>query len=196
MAIIFCLLGKSASGKNTILSKLIKYELGLIPIICYTTRQKRINEIDGIDYHFVEKQKEIELTTQYKVIAYRKYHTLLGKYSYFFLDDNTVKRNTNNRYIVILGLKEYLMFQNYFYTPCLVPIYVHINFRHRVRRLFKRNQNRFQLEMIRRLIYDAFYYRKRSLTKAGINHVVKNKDIDSCILEIQNYITCFNACKR
>lgn len=45
------LLGKSCSGKSTIQRELIN--LGMEPILEYTTRPKRVGEVNGEQYHFV-----------------------------------------------------------------------------------------------------------------------------------------------
>jgi guanylate kinase len=67
------LVGKTATGKNTIRDKLV--DMGFKPVITYTTRPIRDNEIEEMTYHyvsdnwFVEKEKEgffIE-TTSYTV---------------------------------------------------------------------------------------------------------------------------------
>lgn len=49
---MIALLGESASGKSTIEKELIN-TYGLKKIVSYTTRQPRIGEEDGVDYHFV-----------------------------------------------------------------------------------------------------------------------------------------------
>jgi guanylate kinase len=46
--VLLCIIGKSGSGKNYIANK-----LGLPMIISHTTRQPRVGEKDGVDYHFV-----------------------------------------------------------------------------------------------------------------------------------------------
>lgn len=48
------IVGPSASGKTQIVFELTK-KYGLKKMVTYTTRPKRINEIDGIDYHFISK---------------------------------------------------------------------------------------------------------------------------------------------
>ena len=49
---LFLILGKSASGKTTILNDVLsKLEIPLL--LSNTTRPKRDNEVDGIDYNFV-----------------------------------------------------------------------------------------------------------------------------------------------
>ena len=67
------LIGKTASGKDTILNEIVK--LGYKKIVTYTTRPIRPGEIDGVNYHYVEKDDFVEgvnngffaETTSYKV---------------------------------------------------------------------------------------------------------------------------------
>ena len=49
---LFVILGKSASGKSTILNDVLS-KLEIPVLMSYTTRPPRANEIDGIDYNFV-----------------------------------------------------------------------------------------------------------------------------------------------
>lgn len=53
------LLGKSCSGKSTIQRELIN--LGMKPILEYTTRPKRTGEVDGEQYHFITERDFREL---------------------------------------------------------------------------------------------------------------------------------------
>ena len=54
------LVGHSASGKTEIANEL-KRDYDMKKIITYTTRPKRINEIDDVDYHFVSEERFLEL---------------------------------------------------------------------------------------------------------------------------------------
>ncbi len=59
--LLFC--GPSGSGKTTIVHHLLKTDPRLTFSVSATTRQKRDNEIDGIDYYFIsveEFRKRIE----------------------------------------------------------------------------------------------------------------------------------------
>lgn len=49
------LVGESASGKSTIERNLST--MGLNRVISYTTRPKRENETDGVDYHYITKDE-------------------------------------------------------------------------------------------------------------------------------------------
>ena len=54
------LIGASASGKTEIAKELIK-NYNMKKMITYTTREKRENEINGIDYHFINEKDFIDL---------------------------------------------------------------------------------------------------------------------------------------
>ena len=50
--VLFCILGKSGSGKDT-LTKMVSLKLGLPLLVSHTTREQRTGETDGVEYHFV-----------------------------------------------------------------------------------------------------------------------------------------------
>jgi guanylate kinase len=54
------IVGESASGKSSVEKYLIE-QFGYEKVISYTTREKRENEIDGVDYHFVNMSKFEEM---------------------------------------------------------------------------------------------------------------------------------------
>ena len=65
MGKIFCIIGKSSSGKDTVF-KILKEdkELDLKGVVLYTTRPKRDSEINGVEYYFIKEEqlrKYIEL---------------------------------------------------------------------------------------------------------------------------------------
>lgn len=53
--ILYLIIGKSGSGKNTLKDELVK--LGVIPLHECTTRPARPGEIDGKDYYFMSEKK-------------------------------------------------------------------------------------------------------------------------------------------
>ncbi len=46
----------SGAGKTTIARRVLDEDAGIAPSISHTTREKRRGEVDGRDYHFVDKQ--------------------------------------------------------------------------------------------------------------------------------------------
>ena len=49
------IVGSSASGKTKIVQELIK-TYHMEKLVTYTTREKRIGEIEGKDYHFISRE--------------------------------------------------------------------------------------------------------------------------------------------
>lgn len=88
MGTLFYIMGKSASGKDSIYQKLQKKEeLKLNSLVLYTTRPIRENETDGVEYYFVTEEKLEELEKAGKVIELRVYDTVQGIWKYFTADD-------------------------------------------------------------------------------------------------------------
>ena len=91
MGKIFCLMGKSSSGKDTIFKELNEdKELNLKPIVSYTTRPKRINETDGVEYFFIDKNQLDKYKEENKVIEQRVYHTVDGDWYYCTINDKQI----------------------------------------------------------------------------------------------------------
>ena len=58
---MFILSSPSGAGKTTLTKKIAEKNSDFIISISHTTRKPRQNEIDGLDYHFVTKEKFDEL---------------------------------------------------------------------------------------------------------------------------------------
>ncbi len=70
---VLILMGKSATGKDTVLKELVRKHQ-FIPIISDTTRPKREGEIDGVDYNFLTPE---EFSSR-KHIEERSYNTAVA----------------------------------------------------------------------------------------------------------------------
>ena len=79
---IFYIIGKSSSGKDTIYKELLK-KLDLRPIVLYTTRPMRENEIQGREYNFTDFENFYKMKSAGKVIEERIYNTVYGEWAYF-----------------------------------------------------------------------------------------------------------------
>ena len=78
MGHIFYVMGKSASGKDTIY-KILRERLPQIrTVVPYTTRPIRAGERDGVEYYFVTGKRLADLEKQGKIIEKRTYQTIYG----------------------------------------------------------------------------------------------------------------------
>ena len=82
MGTIICLLGKSGTGKDTLL-RLALEALPLRPLVPYTTRPRRSGEREGAQYHFVTEEEMDRMAAAGQIIERRSYDTVHGVWHYF-----------------------------------------------------------------------------------------------------------------
>ncbi len=197
MSKIFYLMGKSASGKDTIYKKVKEQMPELKTIVIYTTRPIREGELNGREYHFVDDDKLKELQEAGKVIELREYNTVHGIWKYFTADDGQFAGDDN--YLAIGTLESYVKLRDYFGQERLVPIYVEVEDGLRLERALARERMQATPkyeEMCRRFLADAADFSVENLNKAGITRKFVNIDMDKCvgeiILGIRNSL-CYNV---
>ena len=84
MGKLFCLVGKSGSGKDTLFKSIVNdTRFSVTPVIPYTTRPRRKDEKEGIDYHFVTPGEMQEMERNNEIIEKRAYDTTEGVWFYF-----------------------------------------------------------------------------------------------------------------
>ena len=126
MGKIFCIMGKSSSGKDTLYQLLLnKEELHLSRIIPYTTRPRRRLEEDGREYFFVDEKQQQKMEEEGKIIELRSYDTVHGIWKYFTVDDGQISLENHN-YLMIATLEAYEKMLLFFGKEVMVPIYVEV----------------------------------------------------------------------
>ncbi|MDR1018887.1 MAG: guanylate kinase [Lachnospiraceae bacterium] len=194
MGKIFCLIGKSASGKDTIYNALIKND-DLKPIVLYTTRPIRDGEIPDVTYHFVDDKRLEELDRLGKVIEKRTYDTVFGPWTYATVScDIDLKSNS---YLIIGTLQSFVQIKEYFGEEIVIPIYIYIDDEIRYQRAIAREdlqeiedeEVKAKLEEIkRRFRADEIDFSEENLAVAGIKKRYNNFDFDKCYEEIEEDI--------
>ena len=185
MSKIFYLMGKSASGKDTIYKKIKEQIPELRTIVIYTTRPIREGEQEGVEYHFVDDMKLQEFQQAEKVIELREYNTVHGIWKYFTVDDGQFDGDDN--YLAIGTLESYVRLREYFGQERLVPLYVEVEDGIRLERALARERKQVQPkyeEMCRRFLADSADFSAENLSKADITKKYINDDMDECVREI------------
>ena len=185
MSKIFYLMGKSASGKDTIYKKVKEQMPELKTIVIYTTRPIREGEQNGREYYFVDDGKLQELQEAGKVIELREYNTVHGIWKYFTADDGQFDGDDN--YLAIGTLESYVKLRDYFGQARLVPIYVEVEDGLRLERALARERMQAMPkyeELCRRFLADAADFSVDNLNNAGITRKFLNIDMDKCVGEI------------
>lgn len=204
MGRIFCIIGKSSTGKDTIYKKLLKASgIKLKRIVPYTTRPKRAGEHEGEEYHFVDVERLEELKREDKIVECREYDTVYGKWYYFTAKDEQINFEAKKNYLIIGTLESFVKTKEYFGDDCVIPLYIDIDDGERLSRALRREKRQKEpkyAEMCRRYLADCADFSEENLKKAGIDKVFINNNLKVCTKEIINYIKSFqnrdNNCKN
>lgn len=191
MGKIFYIMGKSASGKDNIYSRLASQkELNLKTLVLYTTRPIRAGEQDGRNYYFVNDEKLEEFKKRGNLIEARAYHTVHGIWTYFTADDGQINLEQSD-YLGIGTLESFRKMRSYYGTDAVCPVYIQVEDGERLSRALKREreqENPKYEEMCRRFIADQSDFSEENILAAGITERFQNTDLEVCVKEIVNYI--------
>lgn len=187
---IVYVMGKSASGKDTIYKELHRRlpELGTVTL--YTTRPMRDGEKDGVEYFFVDNSQLKQFEKEGKVIECRTYQTVYGPWNYFTADDGQIDLK-NQDYLVIGTLESYYGMKEYFGEDVIIPIYIEVEDGLRLERALDRERRQKEpkyAEMCRRFLADADDFSEENLKKAGILQRFENVELEKCLEEIMELI--------
>lgn len=191
MGKIFCLMGKTSSGKDTIYKHLTEDEsLHLQRIVPYTTRPIRQGEQEGVEYHFVTEEQMRSLERTGRIIERRAYDTVHGIWYYFTVCGEQMDLNREN-YITIGTLESFRKMCVYFGRERVVPVYIEVKNMARIRRALIREGQQTQPdypEMRRRFRADRKDFSEETLRKEGIFRRFRNEQLETCLQEIKLFI--------
>ena len=195
MGKIFCLMGKSASGKDTIYSRLLQMpELTLKKVIPYTTRPMRQGEIDGDTYFFCGEGAVEQLEKEHRIIELRAYDTVHGIWKYFTADDGQIDPASPFSYLMIGTLESYMKMKAYYGQKNLVPLYIEVEDGLRLERALARERMQDvpnYAELCRRYLADRQDFSEEKIAEAGILKRYENIDFDACCREIVRDVKIF-----
>ena len=183
MGKIYCIMGKSATGKDTIYKRLLADEkLNLKKIVTYTTRPIRAGEKPGEEYFFIGEDDVKKLDEEGKIVELRAYNTVHGIWKYMTVADGNIDLK-NNDYLIIGTPESYKGCVEFFGPDVMVPILITVPDGERLQRALnreKKQQNPKYEEMCRRFLSDAADFSEEKLKEAGIEHSFQNDNLDEC----------------
>lgn len=190
MGKIYCVMGKSSSGKDTVYKKLKEQYKEFRLIVPYTTRPIREDEKDGVEYYFVDPEQFRAMKEDGKVIESRSYNTKCGIWTYFTADDGQIDLSAAD-YLLIGTLVSYQALREYFGEEAIVPVYLEVEDGLRLARALERERRQEKpkyAEMCRRFLADEEDFSEENLIKSGITERFGNEDFTECLNKIQRYI--------
>lgn len=184
---IYILMGKSATGKDTIFKKMVENQEPVFgTVVSYTTRPIRSEETDGVEYYFVGEEQLEALQTAGKVIEHRAYDTVHGIWHYFTVDDGQIDL-TKTDYLLIGTLKSYEQIKKFYGADKVCPIYIEVEDGIRLERALFREKKQASpkyAELCRRFLADEEDFREENLNALAIHKKYNNTDSERCIREI------------
>lgn len=182
------LLGKTTSGKDTILNELVK-KYNYKKLITYTTRPMRKGEIQDKTYHFISDEEFLKKKEEGFFLEYNEFNTAEGVWRYGSAKEDYL--NATDDTVIILtpsglsALKVYIARQKV--DIDIIPIYIYANNNTIEKRLKKRGDKKEEAD--RRIKADNVDF-------DGVQNVVdrifynnNTNDLDEVVKKIHEYIT-------
>lgn len=187
MGRIYYLLGKSATGKDTLYKEILKRRPKLRTVTMYTTRPIREGETDGVEYFFTGREELERQLASGKVIESRTYQTIAGSWTYYTVDDGQFDVADDESCLMIGTLESYEKMCAYFEAGKMVPVYIEVPDGIRLLRAVKREENQKRpnyREVCRRYLADEKDFSEENLERLGITKRYQNTDMEMCVEEI------------
>lgn len=187
MGRIFYIMGKSATGKDTVYKELLKRRPDLKTIVPYTTRPIREGETNGVEYFFSSLEQLEKFKTSGKIIELRTYETVMGPWNYFTMDDGQFDICGESPYLMIGTLESYEKMCMYFGQQALVPLYIEVPDGIRLLRAVEREKNQKNpnyREVCRRYLADEEDFSEENLKRLRIEKRFCNLKLEQCLEEI------------
>lgn len=176
---IFCIAGMSGVGKSTIAKEISKM-MGLPLVISCTTRPRRPNENDGIDYHFITDKVYDFLLSENKLVAKESFNVVDGEvWKYGFVSNELLR---NKHCLTVINPKGITDLKNDGIEN-VVSILIDVDEKERMERIMKRNDNQKAAEIKRRTIKD-----REMFDQYNFDYVVNNDTIENSLKTITEII--------
>ena len=195
---IYYLMGKSASGKDSIYHRLL--EGGRFQrLVPYTTRPMREGEEEGREYHFLKEESFLHYVSMGKMAEYRAYDTIFGKWYYGTMLPEAEGRSlgtcsasySGKPYRAIGTLESFLQLKKKLGKDGITPIYLEVPDAVRLERAYHRQEGsgkKTKEEILRRFKADDADFSEEKLRQAGVHKRYQNANLEDCLLEIEEDI--------
>lgn len=159
------LAGASASGKTEVAKELAR-KYGVTKVITTTTREMRVNEVNGRDYFFVSKETFEQMIKDEKFVEY----TLYNKSLY----GSTKDQIAQNKCVVIdpAGLKAYIALND----PHIVTFFLDSDEDTRYQRMLQRGDKEDDAKA--RIANDRIAFRKENIADVDLHIDSQHFDVE------------------
>ena len=184
---LVCIIGMSASGKDTLANEICKYDRNIHLCVSHTTRPMRLNEVDGESYYFVTNDEFLQMKEDNLFLEDRTYKVANGELWRYGLSLQELHKHKNS--IAIVDLNGYIEIKNKFKSQDIYSVYLNANDDIRYSRYLKRlgeYPNKDELAELKRRITQDTLDMPISMVLDSVDIVLaSNTDSD---LEFNKYI--------
>ena len=182
---IFCIVGKSCSGKDTIYARILEQNRpGLVPVVPCTTRPRRPGEAEGQTYRFVTQEQLRQYEEEGQVIEKRVYQTTQGPWTYF-----TLRFELDADRLLITTLEGARALMDCYGPQRVRIVYLHVDDRTRLLRYIDRESRQASpdyAEVCRRFLADQEDFSLERLAQFPQLHTIDTgMGLDSCLRQWQ-----------
>ena len=158
------LAGASASGKTEV-AKVLAKKYGITKIVTTTTRDKRVGEVNGVDYFFVSKEEFEKMILDDRFVEYTLYNGQMY--------GSTKDQIANDKCVVIdpAGLRSYINLNN----KNIVTFYLEADEETRHKRMILRGDDAEKIKS--RIENDRIAFKKKNIAK--VDYVIDASDAHS-----------------
>jgi len=171
----------SGAGKTTLTKKIQQSDNSFKASVSHTTRKARANEVDGVDYHFVSKERFQKLIEEKAFYEHAKIFD-----NYYGTSKLSIKKIIDNKQNVLFDIdwqgaeqltrhKELNLLKIYILPPSAEEL---------EKRLLTRNQD--DKEAIKRRM---LAYSKDVVHQKDYDYVLVNDNVEDCFNKIKNIIS-------
>ena len=177
MFTLYLIIGKTASGKDTLTNYMFNNNLvNATRVIPYTTRKRRPNEVEGVDYYFVSDMFFEKCRLSHNILEYRSYETKSGRATYFELKEQ-LDTDSNKKYVLISTPEAAEKLIEKLGRDCIRIIYIDVpDFvrlqRYCVRESLSSNPN--ALEICRRMLDEVDDFNEKRMCDLNIDCTIDN----------------------
>lgn len=196
MGKLYYIMGKSASGKDTMYKALLQEEeIRLLPVVLYTTRPMREGESQGKEYWFIDEEELQDFRKKKQILEERAYQTTKGIWRYA-TTWNSIGQIHKKDYLAVGTLESYQMLKESLGEDRIVPIYLQVDDGIRLQRALNRElleEHPNYAEICRRYLTDHEDFSEEELLKSRIQRRFNNESFPECKQEILDYILGYKS---
>lgn len=172
MGKIYCILGKSSVGKDSLLNLMV--DKGFKRVVSHTSRSRRSNEIGGRDYYFTSKESMLHMIDNNEFVETRSYNVVGNETWYYGVSKKEIDLNSDQDYVCIVDGQGFETLREYYGKENVIGIYLYVSNRERLLRALNRCEvdDRAVDEIIRRYEKD--------------DEAFTSEIINQCILKVNN----------